>query len=625
MIDLGESDPRAIAFAILRRVERGDAWSSVLLQRMGTGLPPRDAALVTELVHGVLRHRLSLDADAARLASRPSETIDADTLTVLRLGLYQMHHLDRIPDHAIVNESVRLARRHARSGKERGVAAFVNGVLRAATRDPGRDMSGTPAPGTGDPWSHLALRESFPEWLTRRWGRRLGAETTAGLLAALNRPAPTTVRLNARLTDRAALAASLASEGIETTPGRHLDAFLRITRGAPQRSRAFDRGELYIQDEASGLVARLAGWGPGMRGRRVLDVCAAPGGKALALAEEVGDPGLVVAADLHPARLRMLRDNAARMGLTRCLPLAADLAVAPPLTADTVFDLVVVDAPCSGTGVIRRNPELRYRVSSEAIDRLTKLQARLLGTAAPLVTPGGALVYSVCSLEPEEGEEQIERFLGAHPEFRLEDPRTLLPVSAAGLVRDLHGGGGALTTRPDRGRSRRLLRGEAGASAVAGDRLHRGPVVDGEVDSHVAAGQVDVQLPDMTPAIRLQRRGEQIPPRRHAPENKAPGRVGQRPRHGRRLDDRLLGGAALLVEALERGEHLFPAPPRIVVRLEGRRCVLGGGERKVRLVLQGGGLVDERAAPLGARGARFVDPRADLIRVGNETHRNSGT
>jgi len=450
VIDLGERDPRDLAFVILDRVEHGEAWSSVLLQRLGAGLAPRDAGLLTELVQGVLRRRLSLDASIAALSARPLRDIDPPALLALRLGLYQLLHLERIPDHAIVNESVRLARRHARPGRGRSVAAFVNGVLRAATRDRAKAAPAPEPSAGGDPVEAIALGASFPSWIARRWVRRFGLEEASLLLDAQNRPAPTMLRVNRRVATPAGVAAALAAEGVETMPGRHLDAFLRVAHGTPQRTASFRRGEFYIQDEASGLVARLAGWGGGAEGQRVLDACAAPGGKTLALAETVGEGGLVVAADLHPARLSLLRANAARLGLDRCLSLAADMSGPPPLAAGVSFDTVLVDAPCSGTGVIRRNPELRYRVTQEALERLAGLQSALLGHCAALVRPGGLLVYSVCSLEPEEGEERIAAFLPGHDRFRVEDPRPTLPPSAASLAVDAPGGGGFLVTRPDR-------------------------------------------------------------------------------------------------------------------------------------------------------------------------------
>jgi 16S rRNA (cytosine967-C5)-methyltransferase len=415
-------------------VEREGAYSSILLQRLGDRetLSSRDRALISELVHGVLRWRLYLDHVIQTFSSRPLEAIDADLLLILRLALYQILLLDRIPDHAAVGEAVRMARR--RAGKTAAAhASFANGLLRAVTRERAR----VPAPGTlarsgPDRGASLAVALSHPEWLVRRWISRFGLDETERLLATHNRPAPVALRVNRLKLSSGDLAARLAEESIATVPSRFLEEFLRVTGGAPQRTESFRRGEFYIQDEASGLVARMAG---ALGGSRVLDACAAPGGKALAMAEQVGKEGLVVAADLHLARLGLVQENARRLGHPWCVAMAADLAgCAPPLRADEPFDAVLVDAPCSGTGVLRRDPELRYRLTPATLERLAALQRELLSRCAPLVRVGGSLVYAVCSIEPEEGPDQVEWFLRECRGFTVEDPRAILPARAQPLV-----------------------------------------------------------------------------------------------------------------------------------------------------------------------------------------------
>ena len=447
------TDARKEAFRILRRVDREGAYSSLLLQNLGEhrALEPRDLALTTELVYGVLRRRLRLDDLIGNHSSRPVAEIDPDLLLILRLALYQVLYLDRIPAHAAVNTAVELARARMK-GKGERAASFVNGLLRAVIRARPAG-AGAEEPG-GDPVASLAIAESHPEWLVRRWVARMGFEETAALLAAHNRPAPLALRVNRARVEPGDLAARLAGQQVATRASRFLDDFLVVEEGRPQHSPSFQGGEFYIQDEASGLVARMAAAGPGMR---VLDACAAPGGKALAVASSVGgsgdvmaDTGFVVAADLHPARLRLLEDNARRLGIEACLAIAADFAACPPpFLPSTRFDLVMVDAPCTGTGVIRRNPELRYRVDSDAIDSLSRVQERLLAQCAPLVRPGGALTYSVCSIEPEEGVEQARRFLRGNPGFELSDPRDVLPAAARGLVAETDAGA-CLVTWPHR-------------------------------------------------------------------------------------------------------------------------------------------------------------------------------
>jgi len=441
---LGEADPRQAAFDVLRRVDQEGAWSSVLLQHLT--LPQRDIALATELVYGVLRRQMRLDQVIERFASRPLDRIDPALKITLRLALYQILHLTRIPPHAAVNEAVEMARRVAGRYPE-AAAGFVNGMLRAVLRDRPRAEASLEVCDTDDPAPALAVSESCPEWLVRRWLSSFGRAGAADLLAAMNRPASVALRVTTRGGSRDGVAGALESEEIPTRPSRYLPDFLVADGGAPQRTEAFRRGDFYIQDEASGLVARMAG---AVTGDRILDACAAPGGKALSMAQSVGPTGLVIAADLHPSRLRLLRANAERLGLAHCVGLAADLSgQSAPLSPASSFDVVLVDAPCSGTGVIRRNPELRYRLSPGSLSQLAALQHRLLSRCAGLVRPGGALVYSVCSLEPEEGVRQAERFGHEQPGFLLADPRPLLDEAARALVADT-AVGPCLVTLPHR-------------------------------------------------------------------------------------------------------------------------------------------------------------------------------
>jgi len=436
-------DARAAALEILRRVETGDAWASVLLRE--SDVSGRDRALATELVYGVLRRRMWLDHVIGVFASRPLDAIDLPLLLILRIAVYQILFLDRIPDHAAVSEAVSGARAIARGGK--AGAAFVNGLLRSMLR--GRDRIpavpvAVPVPdGRTDPAKTLALAASHPEWLVRRWIERLGLEETAKLLAAANVPAPMALRANRLRTDPAALAGRLRGEGVLTRPSSLLDGFLVVEEGNAWRTRAFDEGLFYIQDEAAGLVASTI---RAERGMRILDACAAPGGKALALAEILGAQGQVVAADRHVSRLRLLAENARRLGV-RCAALAADMAQAAPLRESARFDVVLVDAPCTGTGVIRRHPELRYRLEPEDISRLAAIQSALLSRCAGLVRPGGALVYAVCSLEPEEGPERVAALLAQRPELRAETPA--VPPGCDALVAATPAGP-ALVTLPHR-------------------------------------------------------------------------------------------------------------------------------------------------------------------------------
>jgi 16S rRNA (cytosine967-C5)-methyltransferase len=429
--------PRAVAIEILLRVEQAGAYASVLLDhrepRFGDG---RDAALLHELVLGVLRRRATLDAVVAACASRPPERMDPAVRAALRLGAYELLYLDRVPAFASVNNAVELTKRAGR----RAAAGFVNGILRAVASR-GRELLPDP-PQRGD-LPGLALFHSQPEWWVRRQVDRLDWDAAVELLEAHDRPVRTVLCVNRRRTDAAQLVRQLEDEGVSTEPGRYLPEALRVVRGRLRGSRLAARGLFWVQDEASQLVARMFGQ---PIGPRVADLCAAPGAKSLQLAELVGPGGWVLAADRHLGRLRRLQGNAVRVGADHVLALNADMAREPVLPRGS-FEQVLVDAPCSGTGTLRRHPEIRWRLEPSDLKRLARRQRQLLETAAALVVPGGEVVYSVCSLEPEEGEEVVDAFLRSRPEFRLVDPREALPPRA----RDLVDGRGILRTSPAAG------------------------------------------------------------------------------------------------------------------------------------------------------------------------------
>lgn len=433
------SKARRAAHDILSRVDQEDAYASVLLQGLDNArLPVRDAALATELVYGVLRDRMFLDHVILAYSSRPLERINEPVLIALRLALHQILRLHRIPPRAAVHEAVSIVRR-ARRGGGAAPAAFVNGLLRSVLREPTRIPARPRFEACADPAAALALAESHPRWMVERWIRQFGLPEAAELLSAQNRPASLAFRCASGGATPGSVAAALSAEGIDARPSRYLDDFLIAEGGALQRTRSFREGHLYIMDEASGLVARIAAGGLPERAARVLDACSAPGGKGIALAEKLGADGTLVMADIHPARLRLLRQNAIRLGIDPCV-VAADMAGHDaPFVPAAKFDAVLVDAPCTGTGVIRRHPELRYRVDEAHLARVVELQARLLRRCARLVREGGSLTYSVCSLETEEGIDQVERLLSEDASLRVEDPRAWLPEAAKGLVTEKAG------------------------------------------------------------------------------------------------------------------------------------------------------------------------------------------
>ena len=406
-------------------------------------MPERDRALVTAIVYGVLRTRSRLDHVLERAARRRVGAIDRRVLEILRIALYQVLDLDRIPAAAAVNEAVAMARRHGRAQ----AAGFVNGVLRACCRDARvreRRLAEPRPPVSEGPraWRDwLALETSFPPAFVDRVLRSRGAVEGEALLRASNQPAPVVLRPARRSGGSEALARILEAEGVTTKPSPVLPGALRTARGVPQRTAAFRRGLFYIQDEAAQMVTLLLE--PLGEEATILDLCAAPGGKVLQAIDAAHPPRTVVAADRSPARLRTVGDNARRLGLRGVLAVATD-ARRPGLHAR--FDRVLLDAPCSGTGVIRRHPEIRWRRGEADIARLAVAQRQAMAAACDLLVPGGRLVYAVCSLEPEEGPEVLEATLRERPALRLVPADRLLPDSLARFVDPR----GCLVTLPHR-------------------------------------------------------------------------------------------------------------------------------------------------------------------------------
>ena len=415
---------RRLALRILRRVEEAGAFASVLLDHYRSRLEDaREAALTRELVLGVLRRRAILDHALVAAANRPLDRIDPAVLSVLRIAVYEILYLDRIPDFASVDSAVEAIRAEG----QRSAAGFVNGVLRAVARDGAGRL---PEPPAANDIDGLALYHSHPRWWVVRLVDRLGWETTDRLLAANNRPAATVVRPNLRRTDPRELQRRLKREGVLSEPARWVPDALRIRSGAVQQTEAFRDGSCWIQDEASQLIPLL--FGPELR-PRVVDLCAAPGGKTLQLEQRLPEGGQIVACDLHPGRLRRLRHGLERVGAERVLAVAADMSTGRPAVRGP-FDHLLVDAPCTGTGTLRRHPEIRWRLRPGDPERLAEIQRRILSTAAALSGSEASLVYAVCSQEPEEGRQVVDRFLKDHPEFELADPAGHLPAPARRLV-----------------------------------------------------------------------------------------------------------------------------------------------------------------------------------------------
>lgn len=398
------SPARRAAFEILREVEAG-AFSSILLATEEPKLKPNDRALTHELVLGVLRWQLRLDKLIEHFTKRGVESLDLPVRLALRLGLYQLRFLTRVPASAAVNESVNLVR----SAKVSSAAAFVNAVLRRAIREAEFD----PAAQVVDPVEKLAIETSHPVWLIERWVESFGREETEAFARANNLVPPTAFRIVGQDYDEI-LDRLREAHGIVEASAVAENAW-RIS-GAPALVRELAaEGKIYLQDEASQLVAQTVDLQPG---ERALDLCAAPGGKTTLLAARAGNSALIVASDRSAKRLDTVVRTSAAHNLRQIKSLVLDAAQSLPFET-SVFDRILIDAPCSGTGTLRRNPEIRWRITETDIHDLAVQQKLFLKNAAPVLKPGGLLVYSTCSVEPDENEQVIAAFRETQPQFQL--------------------------------------------------------------------------------------------------------------------------------------------------------------------------------------------------------------
>jgi 16S rRNA (cytosine967-C5)-methyltransferase len=412
--------PRDIAFDVLRRVETTGAFANLLLDSRlrGAGLSAADRSLATELTYGVLRWRGKLDWILTQVVDRPLARLHPVVLALLRLGIYQVCCLDRVPAFAAVDETVSLARR---AGAARS-AGFVNAVLRATAR---RDF---PEPDeAAEPLRYWSTVGSHPAWLAERWLAWPGRSEGAQLMAANNRTPPLTIAANlARVTAERA-AELLQQHGVQAQPGALAPWVFRLHNvGSPADLPGFAQGLWIPMDEGGTLPVLALGAEPG---HRVLDACAGGGGKTALLAAAVAPGGEVLALDKSPRALQRLGAAAERLGLTGIRAMTADARTA---ASHGTFSRVLLDAPCTGLGTVRRRPEIKWRRRPADLAAAQRLQQELLAATAEAVAPGGVLVYSTCSLEPEETDDVIAAFLAARQDFLLDDLGAAFP--SAGLV-----------------------------------------------------------------------------------------------------------------------------------------------------------------------------------------------
>ena len=397
------SPARSAAFDILLRVEGQSAYASELLHaERYRKLSSPDHALCTELVMGVLRWRSALDEAVQRAASQPLRKMDLEVLLALRLGAYQLGWLERVPARAAIFESVELVKR----ARKRSAASFVNAVLRQLAAQPGALRPQAPADQGA---RGLTSAYAHPEWLVARWVEQFGPEAAARICAYGQQIPVTVIRLRSPAAEQELIAA-----GIELAPGAFLRDARRVTTGDVTRTAALRERRVAIQDEASQLVAALVG-----EGRRLLDCCAAPGGKTAMLADR-NQGAVVIAAELHPRRALLLRQM---VGAENVRVVAAD-AVQLPIAGE--FDRALADVPCSGTGTLARNPEIKWRLRLADLADLRSRQVAIARSALQRLSPGGRLVYSTCSLEREENQEVVEELLATVQKVRLLDCRSEL-------------------------------------------------------------------------------------------------------------------------------------------------------------------------------------------------------
>ena len=406
---------RELALQILYQVNEEGAYANLALDKAlfpCTWLDPRDRGFITEIVYGSVKNRGKLDYVLNQFASTKVNKMDKWTRNLLRLSLYQILFLDKVPDSAAVNEAVKLAKHYGHVDK------FVNAVLRNILRG----MDGIQWPDKAkDPVQYLMVQYSFPQWMVERFIRQYGLEDAERLCDWYNQPAAMWIRTNTLKTTRAELKQILEKEGLTVSESRHTPEGLKIENAVNlHKLKSFQQGLFTVQDESSMLVALAAEPAPG---QRVLDVCSAPGGKTTHMAQLMKNKGTIYACDIHKHRLDLIAENCKRLGISNVELVQQD---GTKLTKrwQEPFDVVLCDVPCSGLGVLGRRADARWAKESEDIAGLCKIQKKILDEAAQLVVPGGTLIYSTCTIAPEENQEMVKAFISEHPEYELDETLT---------------------------------------------------------------------------------------------------------------------------------------------------------------------------------------------------------
>ncbi|MGC5328745.1 16S rRNA (cytosine(967)-C(5))-methyltransferase RsmB [Brevibacillus sp. SYSU BS000544] len=397
---------RDVALEILTRVDEHQSYSNLELKNVLSShqLSPQDTGLVTELVYGTIQRRLTLDTVITRFVKGGTKKLQPWVLNLLRMSLYQVRYLDRVPDRAAVHEAVEIAKRKG----HQGISSLVNGVLRNVLRQP---ETWTTAP-KGSVAEQIAYEESHPIWLVKRWLKLYGEEATRAICQTNNLPPHTSVRVNRLKIAQEDLLAHLKRDLPEVAVST-LSPDGLVVSGHAAGTSWFQDGFMTIQDESSMLVAPALHVKPGMR---VLDACAAPGGKTTHLAEMMDNQGEIVACDVHPHKRELIGQTAKRLGITIVKTLVSDAADLPNQEIG-LFDRILLDAPCTGLGVIRRKPDIKWNKTEQDIKDIAKVQFELITQVSKLLKPGGLLVYSTCTMEPEENQHLVGRFLQENPDY----------------------------------------------------------------------------------------------------------------------------------------------------------------------------------------------------------------
>lgn len=400
---------REAALEVLLQVDKEHAYSNLMLNKVlrYAELSRQEAGLATEIVYGTIQRLNTIDYFLARFVKKGLDKLEPWVRCILRLSFYQLYYLDRIPDHAAVNEAVKIAKKRG----HQGISGMVNGVLRNVIRQKDTLL----LPKGLSPVQRIALEQSHPEWLVRRWIAQYGEEKTADMCMANNKAPKISIRNNILKHDREELIKKLLAEGVQAEASVLAPQGIIITGGGNMAlTKEYANGDYSIQDESSMLVAELVNPQEGMT---VLDCCAAPGGKTTHLAEKMNNKGVVKAFDLYEHKEQLIKEQANRLQLTSVETAVADARTLGERFNLETFDRILLDAPCSGLGVIRRKPDLKWMKKEQDIDEIRKIQQELLDAVSGLLKPGGILVYSTCTVEIAENEEQVSRFLNEHPDF----------------------------------------------------------------------------------------------------------------------------------------------------------------------------------------------------------------